>query len=453
MATLESHVEALVAELTRIQAPGSVPGPDEEEFSFPGQIAVGNDRFIMTTREMERLIEVTSRELKRSDPVLSRSHTDKEWNWMVRGAFGPALMLIDLDDDRQENARTVVAAIRAAVSAPAKTHGPAEHAFGCTLFGNFEVAPFSIGPVQFEARPAWLTRKLSEGDVSKTTAQRVTRVWTGGKLRKRKTSVDSMRERDILDAVGGCPYVCSVHTEGLASEAGRLKAQTAARLAMTSIALRWAVASKALDGFRLLVDPSVRRQRSLVFKPKVKTLSGGNLKGLPHGPTISPQDWAKELVKCREDFDVVGEAIAYYLSADGKAARPALMNTFTQALLWFHEGCRDEVDLMAVVKFSACLDALASGGKSNGIRGLIRARLGLEDNKPIRKDGPTMHEAVEEIYSSGRSRTIHGTNNKIGDDWSSTRALAEQFARLCLVMCLDWAVSNPTSDDPAALKK
>jgi hypothetical protein len=453
MATLESYVEALIAELTRIQDPGTVPGPDKEGFSFPGQIAVGNDRFITTTREMERLIELSSRELKRSDPVLSRSHTDREWNRIVRGAFGPALMLIDLDDDRQKNARTVLAAVRAAVSGPVKTHGPAEHAFGCTLFSNFEVAPFSIGPVQFEPRPAWLERKLTEGDVSKTTARRVMRVWSGGKPRKRKTSVDSIREQDILDAVGKCPYVCSVRTEGLASEAGRLKAQTAARLALTGIALRWAVSSKALEGFRLLVDPSVRRQRSLVFIPKVKTLCGGNLMGLPHGPNISPGDWAKELADYRDYFDVVGEAINYYLSRDGKVARPRLMNTFAQSLLWFHEGCRDEVELMAVVKFSACLDALASGGKSNGIRSLVRARLGMQDENPIRKDGPTMRQAVEEIYSSGRSRTIHGTNDKITNDWSSTRALAEQFARLCLLMSLDWAASNLTSDDPLALKR
>lgn len=453
MATLKSYVEALIAELTRVQALGSVPGPGEEVFSFPGQIAVGDDRFIATTQEMERLIELSSQELKRSDPVLSRIHTDKEWNWMVRGAFGPALMLIDLDDDRHENARTVITAVREAVSGPAKTYGPAEYSFGCTLFGNFEVAPFSIGPVQFEPRSAWLARKVSEGDVSKTTERRITRVWSGGKPRKRKTSVEFIRERDILDAVGGCPYMCSVRTEGFAFEAGRIKAQTAARLAMTGIALRWNVSSKALDGFRLLVDPSVRRQRSLVFKPKVKTLSGSNLVGLPHGPTISPEDWAKELAKYRDDFDVVGEAIAYYLSPDGKVARPTLMNTFAQALLWFHEGCRDEVALMAVVKFSACLDALASGGKSAGIRSLISARLGMQDNTPIRKDGPSMREAVDEIYSSGRSRTIHGTNDKIGNDWSSTRALAEQFARVCLVMCLDWAVSNPTSNDPLALKK
>lgn len=41
MATLESYVEALIAELTRIQAPGTVPGPDKEGFSFPGKLLSG----------------------------------------------------------------------------------------------------------------------------------------------------------------------------------------------------------------------------------------------------------------------------------------------------------------------------------------------------------------------------------------------------------------------------
>jgi hypothetical protein len=186
MASLESHVEALIAELTRVQAPGTALKPDEKGFWIPGQIAAGNGRFIMTTRETERLIELASRKLQSSHPILSHSHTDKEWSSIVRSAFGPALMLIDFDDDRQENARTVVAAIREAVFRPVKAHSPDEHAIGCALFGNFEVSSFSIGLVQFEPRPAWLARKLSEGDVRKTTAQRIMRVWSGGKPRKRK---------------------------------------------------------------------------------------------------------------------------------------------------------------------------------------------------------------------------------------------------------------------------
>jgi hypothetical protein len=107
---------------------------------------------------------------------------------------------------------------------------------------------------------------------------------------------------------------------------------------------------------------------------------------------------------------------------------------------------------MAVVKFSTSLDALALGGGSYDIRRIVTVWLGLQDNQRIRKDGPTMKAAVEELYNDGRSRTVHGANEKVGHDWSSTRALGEQFGRLCLIMALDCAAQNPTLDDPLQLQ-
>ncbi|SEM19113.1 hypothetical protein [Xaviernesmea oryzae] len=453
MSGLTSYVEALIAEITRVQALDFMSDIDEGEFSFPGQIAAGDDRFIMTTREMERLIELSARELKRSNLLISRIHTDREWIWMVRSAFGPALMLIDLEGDPQANARTIVSEVCLAVNEYIESYDHAEHVLGCTLFSNFEVPHFSIGPVHFEPRAAWLSRNFSEGKVNKITARRVARAWSGQKLRNRKPTRESIKERHILDVIQNSTYVCSVWTEGLAAEAGRLKAQTAARLAMTGIALRWANSSRALDGFKLQVDQPSRRQPSITFTSNKRIIFGSNLKGMPHGPYINAERWANLLSEYQKFFQIVGEAIAYYLSADGKAPRSKLMNTFAQALLWFHEGCKEEIHLIALVKFSACLDTLASGGKSNGIRSMIKARLGVPSDKPIRKDGLTMHEAVDEIYSLGRSRTIHGTNDKIGNDWSSTRELAEHLARLCLLTCLEWAADNPENSDPLALKR
>ncbi|WP_155739876.1 hypothetical protein A4A59_015505 [Rhizobium leguminosarum] len=442
----------LIAEVTRIQAPAALPDKDGDSFSMPGLIATGDGRSITTSREMERLIEAVAQELKRGDPSISQRHTDKEWNWLVRGTFGPALMLIDLDDDAAENTQLLLTSIRSQIDVAASAQDR-EYAFGCTLFGTFEVAPFSIGPVTFEPRANWLTRKQSEREISGTTARRVQKSWKGTKLRERKQRYDAMQERDVLDAVGKCPYVCSVRTTGLASEAGRLKAQTASHLAMAAVALRWATPSGALAGFRLLTDPGIRHQRSLVFVPGVRMLAGAHLVGMPHGPSISPKDWLTELEARKDDFAVIGQAIEYFLSVSGFTARPKVMNVLVQALLWFYEACREEVDLMAVVKFTATLDALANGGKSGGIRRLVNARLGIPDDKAIRKDGPTLKAAVDEIYSDGRSRTIHGTNDKLGKDWSSTRRLAEQFARLCLIASVDWAVRNPSLDDPSALQK
>lgn len=452
MATLQTLAEDLIVELTRIQSDKPVPDRDAKHFSMPGWISTGDGRQIVLSPEMERLIAAIADEIRSQDKTLAQSHTDKEWKWQVRSSFGPALGDIALDDENASNARSVIASVKLQLAAARGTHD-CEHAFGCTLFGTFDVAPFSIGPVTFEPRGAWLDRKLTEGDVSKVTARRVVSSWTGRKLAKRKQGIEAMRERDVLDATGACPYVCSVRTRGLAAEAGRLKAQTAAHMAMVGIALRWETPSSTLSGFRLLVDAGVRHQRSLVFIPGVRSLAGGHLVGMPHGQTISPADWLAELATHRGDFDVMGQAIEYYLSPDGASSRPRMMNVLAQALLWFHEACREEVDLMAVVKFTATLDALASGGKSGGIRRLVNARIGIQDNQQIRKDGPTLKAAVDEIYSDGRSRTIHGTNDKLGHDWSSTRRLAETFARLCLIMSADWMARNPTVDDPATLQR
>ena len=46
-----------------------------------------------------------------------------------------------------------------------------------------------------------------------------------------------MRERDIVAVIGSCGSVCSVTAKGLGEEAGQEKALTAARLALTAVAL------------------------------------------------------------------------------------------------------------------------------------------------------------------------------------------------------------------------
>jgi hypothetical protein len=130
-----------------------------------------------------------------------------------------------------------------------------------------------------------------------------------------------------------------------------------------------------------------------------------------------------------------------------------MMNTLAHALLWFHEGCRETVAPIAIVKLSAALDALACGRGSSGIRRLISARLGIQQGQAIRPDGPTMKQVVEEIYSEGRSRTIHGNNCRMGHDWTETRGLAEEFGRLCLIMCFDWAAANPSCKAPLELSQ
>lgn len=372
-------------------------------------------------------------------------------NSSVRNAFGAPLAQIDADDDLSESANDILADVKEILGKQVSSNGPREYAFGCTLFSNNDVTGFDIGGVRFEPRIDWLNRKATAAAISRVTQRRVDRAWQGQKLAKRKTSYDSIREVDIFDAIGACPYVCSVITDGFAAEAGRERALTAARLALTAIALLWETPSKVLDGFNLSFDRNVRRQKVLSFVPGKIILAGSKLSHMPHGPWLKPGEWEKEFAVSRVHFAIAGEISDYFLSSMGNVNRPKLMNTLTQSLLWFHEGCRESVTLMAIVKFSASMDALAGGKKAIGIRRVISARLGIKDEAQIHPDGPTMKAAIERIYGEGRSRTIHGTNDRLGYDWTVTRGLAEQFARLCLVSCIDWAGQNPTSDDPAKL--
>lgn len=453
MATLQDQIRIVIEELTRLQ---TVPAPyhdEDDDFPLPRMISAGNGGSIIVSRKIDDTIIMVADQMMTADSSLSSKVTRAEWRALVRQAFGPALAMIDLDVDPAENAKTVLNEIKTVLSKHVTGYGMREFAFGCTLFGNTAIKPFSIGPVRFESRLEWLARKRADGAVSATTRRRVEQAWSGKRLGKRKPSADSICESDILDSIGSCPFVCSVTTTGLAAEGGREKALTAARLAIAAVALLWATPSRALEGMNLLFDRRIHRQKSLSFIPGKIVLAGSRLSHMPHGPWLKNGEWETEFAKHQDHFRVVGEILDYVINATGNVARPKMMSALAQALLWFHEGCRETVTLMAIVKYSAALDALACGGKSAGIRRLINARLGIQDSKPIRPNGPTLSQAVDEIYSDGRSRTIHGTNEKFIHDWSGTKGLAEQFARLCLLLCIDWAAQNSSSDDPKQLSQ
>ncbi|WP_439542597.1 hypothetical protein [Hyphomicrobium sp.] len=453
MKPIKTIVADIVVELTRLQAVPVARRSDDHEFGLPRMIAAGDGGSLVVSKKIDDAIAEVARRLMDNDPKLKSRYTLAEWRAAVRRAFGPALATIDLDDKPAENAQVVLQAVRETLSKDQSRQVSREHAFGCTLFSDKNIAAFAVGPVRFETRVVWLARQAEASYISKVTARRIGRVWQGERIAKRKVSRESLREKDILGAIGSSPFVCSVVTTGFGDEAAKEKARTAARLSLAAIALLWQTPSKALSGFNLLFDRSVRSLKTLTFVPKNHVLSGSYLSHMPDGPWLKPGEWEKLLEDHRDHFAVAGEMIDYLLSPTGQVSRPKLMNTLAQSLLWFHEGCRETVSLMGIVKFSASMDALALGGKSTGIRKLITARIGLTDEKPIRRDGPTMKAAIETIYGDGRSRTLHGSNEELGHDWSGAMGLAEQFARLCLISCMDWASEDPTLDDPRLFLK
>lgn len=452
MSTIREQISEIIKELKLMQnSPGSFPSSGGETFKFPQMLPTGSSGSIIVSDSIISLITSIGQVIKSEENLNSR-FGEKDWDRALRIAFGEALKQIN--DSPTDNTEYVLKSVRAILRQwDENTRETYEHVFGCTLFSKDYIKPFNIGPVRFERRSDWLMRKNDAEVISPITYRRINRVWEGKKLKSRKSSRDSDEERDIIEAIKQCPFVCSVLTEGLAQYISQEKALMAARISMVSIALIWSQPSQALEGFNLLFDGPIHSQTSLIFVSGSQQFSGYKISHHPHGPFLQEGEWENVLLEYENTFNVIGEVLDSYLKPLKQSTRPVMINTLFHALLWFHEGCRERVTMLSIVKFASSLDALACGNKGPGILRLIEARLGIEQDEKLFPDGTTLDRAVREIYESARSRTLHGTNTKIWEDWSRIRSRAELFARLCLLACIDWASKNPNCNDPNLLSR
>lgn len=448
MATIVKLVVDILEELKSLQNRPDLILDRRGDFPLPSMIPAGNAGSIIISKNMEEAMASVGSVIKNEAKLNSR-FGQKDWDRAVKRAFGNALIKINLDNDSTDNADLVLKSVRETLDKwDENTRNLCEHGFGCTLFKDDKIHPFNLGPVRFESRRDWLQRKKSAGEVSTVTYGRIWRAWQGEKLKPRKISQDSRDEINIIEAIKHCTFVCSVETEGLAQEISKEKAVMAARIAMASIALIWSQPSSALNGFNLLFDGPVYSQRSLTFNYGSQLLSGYKTSHLPYGPYLKEGEWEKVCQKYENIFSVVGEVLEFYLKPLKQSARPKMMNVLFHALLWFYEGCRENVTTLAIVKLASSMDAIACGKKSKGIQSIVKAFSGKMPQDMFLADGTTTKQIVDKVYDYVRSRTLHGTNDKIGEDWSIVHGQAEQLARLCLVFGLDWAYSNATCNDP-----
>ena len=448
-------LEDILAALKAIQGKPFKALTHGADAKLPRLISAGTGGgIIQITKEIDDLITSLARALKAGRPSLARTVKDDEWRIWVRTTIGPLLAKTSLSSPAATAAPLLLTELDDALNDLVVGVSNREYTVGTTVFSNTDVSPFTIGPVVFEPREVWLDRKVAGGDVTSIAERRVKRRWAGARVSRRKSNREQMHEDDIVTAVGNCPYVCSVKlSSAFASDAGLETALTAARLALTCAALLFEIPSQALSGFNLHYDGPIHLQKALLYVPGRVFIAGSKLSGRPHGPFIPAQEWRAELTRFAAVFSAAGEVLDHLVDPSRAMPRAALLEALLQSLLWFEKGCREIGDLMAIVAFSASLDALGKGKKAGGILKVLEARLGIRAADLVNPQGPTFKSVVDTIYSEGRSRAIHGTSEKIGFDWGNTRVMAEQIARYALIACLDYATQTPTAVKPDDLKR
>jgi hypothetical protein len=448
-------IEDILTALKAIQGKPLTALTQGDDFKLPRLIPADTvGASIQITKEIDDLIGSLARTLKASRSSLVRTIKDDEWRSWVRATIGPLLAKTPLSTPATTAAPLLLTQLDDALNDIVAGLSDREYAFGTTLFSNTDVSSFTIGPVRFEPREVWLERKMTEGDVTLITKRRVKRRWSGGRASRRKSNREQMREDDIVEAIGRCPYVCTVKLRSsFAPAAGLETALTAARLALACVSLAFATPSLALLGFNLHYDGPIHLQKALLFVPGKIVLAGSRPSRHLHGPFVLAQDWQTELTRLHHAFLGAGEVLVNLTDPARSIPQAPLLEALLQSLLWFEKGCREIGDLMAIVSFAASLDALGKGTKVRGILEVLKARLGVQPTDPINPLGPTFKSVLDTIYSEGRSRTVHGTSDKIGYDWGDTRIIAEQLARYALIACLDYTSQNPSAMQPDDLKR
>lgn len=453
MSEIRILIEEIIIELTKIEKGELSYNHNGHHIELPRLIGGGELGSLRVTAEIDHKINKVADILIVEDKDIKKKFKFNEWRSLVRNSFGAPLLSIDLDLTAESNAEYVEFELRKRTESYTKQQKSCEFAVGCTFLNGEKPLSFAIGPVSFEHRLEWIKRKEHEKAISTITRRRVEKKWSGAKLVARKDSWDALTEGFIFSAIADYPYVCSVKSNYFGREISQDRAVVVANLALCSIALLWKPPSRTLDSLNLLCDgPSY--VKNILFHPKGQRLLVGKYREkLPFGPWIKDSDWEKLIVDTRDYFTIVGRILDYILDPTAQHAQPNLINALSNSIILINEGCREKSSQLSVVKLVASLDALASGGKSNGIKKLISSRLGISELTPISSNGPTFQKAIDELYSEGRSRTIHGSSDKLYLDWTESKYLAEELARLTFMACIEWVSSNPGCNDANALKR
>ncbi len=444
----------ILIELQKIAptAPSSIDSKNDN-LEFPQWISAGDGASIIINNAISKLIWNLAEALYKEKPTMEKSISRKDWAGLVQSIIGPLLGKTDLDAPPENSASILLTNLKHELETTEWNYKKRTFLFGCSFIQNDDIPPMTIGPVTIWPREKWLDQALENGEITKVSHRRMRARLIGKSVKKRKPSRDSINEDVVIDAVGGAPYVCTVETNGIFGEVAKEKAVMAARFALLGVALMWENTSKALAGLNLVFDGPPYRQTYAFFQDRPEILSGSQWLNLLHGLSLFGEQWQPMIERWADLRQIIAEAIACWLSPDGKVPRPKLMKQFVQALIWFHEACREPMPMIATTKFMAALDALACGEGRRGIETLVTSRLGVAEGDPIRAGGSSFSDVIKELYSQGRSKLIHGESDRIGHDWQNQRSLAESLARITLILCLQWAADNPKSDEPRLMSQ
>lgn len=214
MATVNESYDTIISELISLALPEpNTKGPK----SFPGLIATGDGRSVITNERIEAAIANIATWTMNQQPALKMRYTAKEWDALVRKAFGPAIVAVDQTcKNPPSELRNLVEKI---LEEKPATLSSSFVTMGCTLFYKPISKAVRIGPVHFEPKAEWLARSVANGHLNEDTRTRMAQAFAGGSILPIENGVVSAIGEVGVDAV--LPGIAErLHLFGFAADVG-----------------------------------------------------------------------------------------------------------------------------------------------------------------------------------------------------------------------------------------
>lgn len=313
----------------------------------------------------------------------------------------------------------------------------------CDVFDEDQnVGPFSIGPVKFMPRMAWLDSLPRSRRVDY-----VREVWTKKKsigdfeaLNKSTSAQEKVviiGAMDVLRHIGSRPWVATVtlhdHDPVRAHANGPL---------LVELALDFLSLFMGQNNGQRLSHPGISgplTQTSVAFDPEDRIYTGWRFNKRGVG---APPGTANELLTSQAGIIAdAGAILSRYLSGAEIGAIPPLVERWVGALHWYGMALRDTNDFAALCDYGDVIDVLTkSGGANEKMVEYLAVALDISERR-----NPTelakLNGMVKRVYSEGRSQLRHGEKIGLMRDFSAAIAEGNYLAQISLL-----AVARPLAE-------
>lgn len=433
--SLTTDLKALVDELDRVHKGAA---PSSEDADIPDFVTAENGMQRYFTRRGREALGQFSDTLHQNRDRNSLKIELEDYRKIVRQAVADmhaAGELSGFEKGNQDALPKLKSLIEERLATITNVH---THYFPAWTLGMERTSPFSLGPVTFLDRAAWIDsvdfpQQGKDHYLNQPEANHCWKEILKGALDEanRDVPIEGLANA-VYRAVAECPALLKVTVRGYELNFSRKLARLVGKTALDAISLGFGspecFLQQALQDERL---PPVG-SNSLVETKGFLWLPGTALgKRIPSQPPQRVRQALDDMAPLLPAFAAILEGLV----APASHQHPKLANRWATALDWFGEGNRESSDAIALAKLGTCLDVLCCGGKNDGIREMVVHLTGTSgDTQVVRGSRPrTLKQLVKDIYDHGRSQILHGTHYDRLESFAAERNYAAYLARIVLI--------------------